>query len=245
MAGSPGMVPTFIADRSTGAAPSFAPAASPRVRRRPSSWPPRRPRNSDAGVAHPTGRTCTAPRPTSARLEPMPRLRGFSHWFAFTTPSRLACRTQAVWQCRPVPSSSGLLPPVSRASRTGLPPASATRCDGPPLDLSFHSVNRRLVAHFALAAQPGKSQGRPLSSSGSNTHRPATGLPSLRSPRRPLVPVGRTYGGRRTSGQPSAGSFMPRDTVVRSGRATDARLPGQQRSCPPICVSTSKRGALS
>jgi hypothetical protein len=55
MAGSPRMVPTFIADRSTGAAPSFSPAASPRVRRRPSSWPPRRPRNSGAGVAHPVG----------------------------------------------------------------------------------------------------------------------------------------------------------------------------------------------
>jgi hypothetical protein len=53
MAGSPRTVPTFIADRSTGAAPSFSPAASPRVRRRPSSWPPRRPRNSGAGVAHP------------------------------------------------------------------------------------------------------------------------------------------------------------------------------------------------
>jgi hypothetical protein len=37
------MLPTFTADRSMGEAPSFSPAASPRVRRRPSPWPPRRP----------------------------------------------------------------------------------------------------------------------------------------------------------------------------------------------------------
>jgi Ketopantoate reductase PanE/ApbA len=36
-------LPTFTVSRSSGSAPSFAPAASPRVRRRPSSWPPYRP----------------------------------------------------------------------------------------------------------------------------------------------------------------------------------------------------------
>jgi len=35
--------PTFTADRSTGEAPSFSPAVSPRVRRRLSPWPPDRP----------------------------------------------------------------------------------------------------------------------------------------------------------------------------------------------------------
>ena len=34
------MVPTFTAVRSTGEAPGFTPAASPRLRRRPSPWPP-------------------------------------------------------------------------------------------------------------------------------------------------------------------------------------------------------------
>jgi len=43
----------------------------------------------------------------------------------------------------------------------------------------------------ALAAQPGKSQGRPLKSPGSKPI-VQTGLPSLRSPRKPLVPVRRT-----------------------------------------------------
>jgi len=36
----PGTLPTFTTLRSTGPVPSFAPAASPRVRRRLSSWPP-------------------------------------------------------------------------------------------------------------------------------------------------------------------------------------------------------------
>jgi hypothetical protein len=43
----------------------------------------------------------------------------------------------------------------------------------------------------ALAAQPGKSQGRPLKRPGSKPI-VQTGLPSLRSPKAPLVPVGRT-----------------------------------------------------
>jgi hypothetical protein len=40
--GPTGWFPRSCADRSTGEVPSFAPAASPRLRRRPSPWPPRR-----------------------------------------------------------------------------------------------------------------------------------------------------------------------------------------------------------
>ena len=52
--GGPGMVPMFTASRSTGSAPSSSPAASPRLRRRPSPWPPRRPLKAGFGVAVPT-----------------------------------------------------------------------------------------------------------------------------------------------------------------------------------------------
>ena len=38
--GSPARVPTFTTDRLTGWVSSFSPAASPRLRRRPSPWPP-------------------------------------------------------------------------------------------------------------------------------------------------------------------------------------------------------------
>ena len=158
----------FPCSLATSTPQTFLMASAPATKFRRRSRPPH------------SGQTCTAPRPTSARLEPMPRLRGFSHWFALATPSRLACRTRAVWQYRPVPSLSGLLPSTPCASRAGLPPASATRCDGPPLDLSLHSVIRRLVAHFVLAAQPGKSQGRPAIN-GLAAHT-TTGLPALRSP---------------------------------------------------------------
>jgi hypothetical protein len=103
-AGSPRMVPTFIADRSTGAAPSFSPAASPRVRRRPSSWPPRRPRNSDAGVAHPirAGVHCSSAHirqvGADAALEgvqPLVRSR-------YTFPSRLPDPSRLAVPARPV-----------------------------------------------------------------------------------------------------------------------------------------------
>ena len=88
--GSPERVPTFPTHRLTGAVPSFSPAASPRLRRRPSAWPPRRPcsASSESRCAVFT-RACTAARPISARLEPVLALRGFDHWFssAYTFPS--------------------------------------------------------------------------------------------------------------------------------------------------------------
>ena len=67
--------------RSTGEVPSFAPAASPHLRRRPSVWPPHR--HSEPASESTTHRwwSCTADRPTSTRLEPAARLRSFTHWF--------------------------------------------------------------------------------------------------------------------------------------------------------------------
>jgi hypothetical protein len=44
----------------------------------------------------------------------------------------------------------------------------------------------------ALAAQPGKSQGRPPKSPGSNSPILQNGLPNPRSPNKAPVPVGRT-----------------------------------------------------
>ena len=120
--GDPEMVPTFTMHRSTGEVPSFAPAASPRVRRRPSPWPPHR--HSEPASESTTHRrwSCTADRPTSTRLEPASRLRGLYPLVqtAFT-PSRLACRTRVVWRCRPVPALSGLLPPSPASPGSGCP----------------------------------------------------------------------------------------------------------------------------
>src|SRR5512132_2991788 len=48
--GQPGALPTFTSDRWAREASSYAPAASPRVRRSPSSWPPGRPVCTGVGV---------------------------------------------------------------------------------------------------------------------------------------------------------------------------------------------------
>jgi hypothetical protein len=88
--GNLGRVPTFPTHRLTGAVPSFSPAASPRVRRSASSWPPRRPVSPASKSRCPAlRRACAAARPISTRLEPVLALRGFDHWFssAYTFPS--------------------------------------------------------------------------------------------------------------------------------------------------------------
>src|SRR6266498_1241547 len=72
-----GMVPVFTANRSISLASSFAPAASPRLRRRPSPWPPHRHAKPATESNVHRGRSRTAPRPLSTRFEPVPRLRSF------------------------------------------------------------------------------------------------------------------------------------------------------------------------
>ena len=68
------------------------------------------------------------------------------------TPFRLACRTRAIWQCWPVPSLSGLLPPSPASPGIRLPSASPACCDRPAA-VSFHhrTVKQRLVAHDVVA----------------------------------------------------------------------------------------------
>jgi hypothetical protein len=121
--GNPGRVPTFTIDRSTRAVPSSSPAASPRVRRRLSPWPPTPRELRRAGVDHPaTGWSRAAARPTSTRLEPVsPAYGGSTTGSLRVAPSRLACRARAVWRCRPAPSLSGLLPPFPAPPGSGCP----------------------------------------------------------------------------------------------------------------------------
>jgi hypothetical protein len=78
----------------------------------------------------PAGGRALQARPISARLEPVVNLRDVNTGSS-RTPARLACRTRAVWQCRPVPSLSGLLPPSLAPPRQGCPrlhrPAATSR----------------------------------------------------------------------------------------------------------------------
>jgi hypothetical protein len=85
----------------------------------------------------------------STRLELVPRLRGFKCWFTLVTPLCLACRTRVVWQCRPVPSLSGLLPILPSTSSVRLPSASPDCCDSPERWVSHPPADTwRLVAHL-------------------------------------------------------------------------------------------------
>src|SRR5699024_7972906 len=64
------------------------------------------------------------------------------------TPSRIACRTRAIWCSRPVPALSGRLPTLTGVSRLRLPPASSGCCDNPKVQVfHLHSTQQRLVAH--------------------------------------------------------------------------------------------------
>lgn len=66
------------------------------------------------------------------------------HWFTFVAPSRLACRTWAVWQCRPVTALSGLLSTLTRIPGIRLPSGSPACCDRPAIEsFHLHSVTRR------------------------------------------------------------------------------------------------------
>jgi hypothetical protein len=81
-----------------------------------------RPTNLAGRRSRPSTRwSCAAARPISTRLEPVLIACGGSITGSSRTPSRLACRARAVWQCRPVPSLSGLLPPSPAPPEAGCP----------------------------------------------------------------------------------------------------------------------------
>ena len=179
------MVPTFTADRSTGSAPSYSPAASPRLRRRPSSWPPRRPRHHRRRSRPPDPRTGVHCCPAHIhQVGAGVALEGVQPLVPHRTPSRLACRTRAVWQCRPVPSLSGLLPPSPAPPGSGCPQlhrpaATGRRWASHPTRSIGASWRTPRSAH-----QPGKSQGRPNEKPGLKAHR-ANRPTRLRSPECP------------------------------------------------------------
>jgi hypothetical protein len=118
--------PCSTRNRLISLAPSFAPAASPQLRRRPSSWPSRR-------HAKPATKSAAPTQPRNGRaLHPGPYPPDLSRRLAYgalTTgscriPSDLARRTQLVWQYQAVPALSALLPTLPVVSRIRLRSAS-------------------------------------------------------------------------------------------------------------------------
>ena len=147
------MVPTFTTHIDRPAeAPSSTPAASPRLRRRPSTWPPHRElqRLRSRPPTNPAW-SRAAPRPISTRLEPVRLLTGLQHWFlslhllvslAGPAPSGSTGTSRVVRAASRPPRRS----PGRAALRLHLA-AATTRREGlsPSLD------NWRLVAHSSRA----------------------------------------------------------------------------------------------
>jgi hypothetical protein len=131
--GQPETVPTFTSNPVGGIDAQLCPCSL--ATGTPQTFPVASPPAMQSGFEVTTpGRPavmCTAARPLFTRFEPVPRLRGFNHWFTNVAPVRLACRTRTVWQYRPVPALSGPLPTLPRTPGVRLPSASPIRCDGP------------------------------------------------------------------------------------------------------------------
>jgi hypothetical protein len=135
----------FTAIRSTKEEPSSAPAASPRLRRRPSPWPPGRHPHARLGVPRPRNegkRVRAAPGPYPPDLSQQ-AFKGRDDAGSSRTPLRHARRTHTIWQYWRVPASSGLLPPSPALPGSGCPQlrrpaATGSAADGlsPPLESS-------------------------------------------------------------------------------------------------------------
>ena len=167
--GDPGLVPTFTVHRSTGEVPSFAPAALPHLRRRPSVWPPHR--HSEPASESTTHKwwSCTADRPTSTMLEPASRLWSFTRWFkprlhlpvtlagpgpsGGTDPSR-RCRAAPTLPCVPrlrlPPASSRVWHECNLGHRTS--PTGATRMTRP--NVTANPTGPRTDRCISLRLQP-------------------------------------------------------------------------------------------
>ncbi len=142
-----GMVPVFTENRSIGLAPSSAPAASPRLRRRPSPWPPRRHRIPATESTAQHARSCATSRPISTRFESVTRLRSFNTGSS-RIPSDLARRTRPAWQSQAIPALSALLTALPSVSWIRLRSA-PTRLLRQPSEEAFHLL-RFPAPHGAL-----------------------------------------------------------------------------------------------
>jgi hypothetical protein len=102
------------------------------------------------GVPHPApARNGFAPQPAHIRqIGAGVFFRGYLDTDVSRTPSRLACRTQPVWQYQTVPALSGPLAALPGTSRVRLPSASPPCCDRTEVVVfHLHSIDQRIVAH--------------------------------------------------------------------------------------------------
>jgi hypothetical protein len=143
----------FTDRRWTKEEPGYTPAASPRLRRRPSPWPPGPTKVASPEVAHPEVRQArTAPSPDPPGSSWWDTLGGFTHRFLAYSFSSCSPGPPPSDGAGHAPALSGPLATLPGTSRIGLPPASPACCDRPAVVVSHpHSNNQRLTAHPDVA----------------------------------------------------------------------------------------------
>ncbi len=162
-----GMVPVFTANRLTSLASSFAPAASPRLRRRPSPWPPRR-------HAKPASESSVLPLLAARALHPGPYPPDLSRCHAYGAFALVPLVCRLVSLAGPGPSGSTepsrlcqrCFHPLRRLpDRTALSTyrAAATTRRGGLAPPSVPSASRRTSASWRTA--PGRKKRWPASRS--------------------------------------------------------------------------------
>ena len=143
----------FTDRRWTKEEPGYTPAASPRLRRRPSPWPPEPTNVASPEVAHPEVRQArTAPSPDPPGSSWWDTLGGFTHRFLAYSFSSCSPDPPPSDGAGHAPALSGPLATLTGTSRIGLPPASPACCDRPAVVVSHpHSNNQRLTAHPSIS----------------------------------------------------------------------------------------------
>lgn len=171
------MVPTFTHHRSVSGAPSSTPAASPRLCRRPSAWPPHRCPKPASELAPPTCRW------GSHALHPGPDPPGSSRLNAYgaSTTGSLSLHLLTSLD-EPAPSGSsgtfrrcrGCFPPSPPSRGSGFPQLHQVAATAWRTGLSPLSIDARLVAH--LGAIQGDDHGPGVAPSTVTTCRSPVGL---------------------------------------------------------------------
>jgi len=149
----PERFPCSLIDRSSKEAPGYTPAASPRLRRGPSPWPPGPAVVATPEVAHPAVRRArAAPSPDPSGSSWWDVLGGFTHRFlTYTSPTR-SPDPQPSDGAGHAPALSGPLATLPGTSPVRLPPASTPCHDRTQAkDSHPHSINQRLTAHAAVS----------------------------------------------------------------------------------------------
>ena len=134
--GAAGMVPTFTLEPSTGSAPNYAPATSPRLRRRPSPWPPGR-RHRPRSPPHQSCGCALLSSPYLPGLELVDRLRGFQPLVSHVRLSVSLAGPGPSGSAGPSRRCQGGFPPSPSSQGSGCPQLLSVRCDGPTA-VSFH-----------------------------------------------------------------------------------------------------------